>query len=314
MTDVEVIIVGGGPAGSACAGRLKQNHKDCLILDQSHFPRAKPCAGWITPDVFHLLNTTPADYPHGLTQFSSFRVSLRGCQTRLPVRQYAIRREEFDRWLLQRSGVDFRQHKVERITQAGDRYIVDDQFACRYLIGAGGARCPVYKAFFSQAYPKNNDTLIATLEEEFLFDYHDDHCHLWFMRDGLHGYAWYVPKTGGYVNVGIGAKTAKLTASGDNLQRHWRRLTEYLDQSGLVSGHAYKPRGYSYHLRQKRPLTRVGNALIAGDAVGLATLDMGEGIRPAIMSGLLAAEALLQDRDYSMSSIPRYSFFSLPGF
>jgi flavin-dependent dehydrogenase len=50
-----------------------------------------------------------------------------------------------------------------------------------------------------------------------------------------------------------------------------------------------------------------------GDAVGLATLDMGEGIRSAIKSGLLAAEAIIHDTDYSLASIPKYSLFSLIG-
>ena len=47
--------------------------------------------------------------------------------------------------------------------------------------------------------------------------------------------------------------------------------------------------------------------LIVGDAVGLATLDMGEGIGPAIRSGLLAAEAILHDSDYDVRTIPRVS-------
>jgi flavin-dependent dehydrogenase len=52
---------------------------------------------------------------------------------------------------------------------------------------------------------------------------------------------------------------------------------------------------------------RRGNALIVGDAVGLATRDMGEGIGPAIRSGLLAAEAILHDSDYDLRAIPRVS-------
>jgi len=66
-----------------------------------------------------------------------------------------------------------------------------------------------------------------------------------------------------------------------------------LARLGLVCGHSYRPRGYAYYLRQKRPRVRREDALIVGDAVGLATLNMGEGIGPAIQSGLLAAEAIL---------------------
>ena len=111
----------------------------------------------------------------------------------------------------------------------------------------------------------------------------------------------------GIVNVGIGGKAETLRARGDRLKRHWGLLVEKLDRLGLVRGHTYHPRGYAYHVLQAQPEVRRGNALIAGDAVGLATLDMGEGIGPAVRSGLLAAEAILHDSDYDLSTIPRVS-------
>ena len=76
---------------------------------------------------------------------------------------------------------------------------------------------------------------------------------------------------------------------------------------------SYKPAGHSYFLRQNLPEIRKGNAFLVGDALGLATLDMGEGIGPAIRSGQLAAEAIVQGKEYSVRSIPRYSVPSLVG-
>jgi flavin-dependent dehydrogenase len=56
-SSADVIIVGGGPAGSSCAWSLKRQGVDCLVLDKEPFPRGKPCAGWITPEVVEdLLN------------------------------------------------------------------------------------------------------------------------------------------------------------------------------------------------------------------------------------------------------------------
>jgi flavin-dependent dehydrogenase len=109
------------------------------------------------------------------------------------------------------------------------------------------------------------------------------------------------------VNVGIGGGAAALRARGDRLKRHWELLVAKLDRLGLVQGHAYRPRGYTYYFRQAHPQVRRGNALIVGDAVGLATLDMGEGIGPAIRSGLLAADAILDDTDYDLRTIARRS-------
>jgi flavin-dependent dehydrogenase len=154
--------------------------------------------------------------------------------------------------------------------------------------------------------------LIVTLEEEFRYPYSDPRCHLWFFEHGLSGYAWYVPKTDphggpGYVNVGIGGGATGLRAKGDRLRRHWDLLVAKLDRAGLVQGHEWRPRGHSYYLRQPHPGVRRDNALIVGDAVGLATRDMGEGIGPAIRSGVLAADAILNDTDYDIRTIARVS-------
>ena len=51
MDRCDVLIVGGGPAGSTCAGKLRQAGVDVLVIDKQVFPRDKTCAGWVTPPV-----------------------------------------------------------------------------------------------------------------------------------------------------------------------------------------------------------------------------------------------------------------------
>ncbi len=148
-------------------------------------------------------------------------------------------------------------------------------------------------------------------EEEFAYPTADERCYLWFFEHRLPGYAWYVPKANGYVNVGLGGMAKSLKASDDTLKRHWELLVRKLDAMGLVRGHAFKPSGHAYYLRRDLAEVRRDNAFIAGDAAGLATLDLGEGIRPAVESGLLAAEAILKDSDYSLAMLPKYSWHSL---
>ena len=55
MESCEVLIIGGGPAGSTCAKRLGEAGLDVLLMDARVFPRDKPCAGWITPAVLETL-------------------------------------------------------------------------------------------------------------------------------------------------------------------------------------------------------------------------------------------------------------------
>jgi flavin-dependent dehydrogenase len=311
MVRTEVLIIGGGPAGSSCARRLKQGGAKCILLDKSPFPRFKPCAGWITPEVVRDLELDPATYPHSFTTFTSFQVALRGLSFRLPTHQHAIRRYEFDDWQVRRCGAPIYAHTVKSIQQVDGGFELDGEYFGQYLVGAGGTHCPVYRALFTPDSPRPKDALIVAQEEEFHYPYTDARCQLWFLQNRLPGYAWYVPKANGYVNVGVGGKAEQLKANGDTLKNHWNLLVEKLDNLGLVRGHDYKPSGHSYYLRHRLPEVRRGNAFVVGDAAGLATLDMGEGISPAIKSGLMAADAIIHGRDYSLASIPRYSLWSL---
>ena len=49
MTDAEVIVAGGGPAGAATAARLAGEGVDVLVLDRASFPREKACAEFLSP-------------------------------------------------------------------------------------------------------------------------------------------------------------------------------------------------------------------------------------------------------------------------
>mgnify|MGYP005622271267 CR=1 FL=1 len=307
MPRTDVLIIGGGPAGSACAWYLRRHNVDCLVLDREPFPRVKLCAGWTPPDVLADLDIRPEAYPHSLTTFASLHIAIRGVGFPLPTRQYAIRRIEFDHWLLQRSGGPVATHHARTIERVDDGYLVDGEYFGAYLVGAGGTYCPVYRTFFRDAHPRAQGTLVVTQEEEFPYAHTDPRCYLWFMENKLPGYAWYVPKAGGYVNVGVGGKAETLKANGDMIMRHWEALVEKLARRGLVKNYAFTPKGHSYYLRQNVNIVRVDNAFIVGDAIGLATRDMGEGIGPAIKSGLLAAEAIVHGTNYTVDTIRQYS-------
>lgn len=313
MINTDVLIVGGGPAGSTCAWQLNQAGFDCLILDKASFPRQKPCAGWITPPVFRHLEISPEEYPHSLTRFPSFQISVRGMNFRLPANQYAIRRIEFDNWLVKRSGVKYLHHQVERIEEKNGLYTIDDVYRGKYLVGAGGTHCPVRKTFFPKVSSARDRALIIAKEEEFTYPAKNRRCHLWFFENGLPGYAWYVPKKNGIINVGIGGSAHGFRKQGKNLHQYWQSFIEKLDRIELIKNHAYQPLGYSYFRRHRNPEIKRDNVFLIGDALGLATRDMGEGIFPAIHSGLLAAEAIITGKDYSIQSIPKYSFPSLMG-
>jgi flavin-dependent dehydrogenase len=303
VQSADAIIVGGGPAGSTCAWRLREAGLDVLVLDRAAFPRTKLCAGWVTPEAMQDLELDPGDYPHSIMTFDALHMHWKVLSAKPATQQFSIRRYEFDDFLLRRAGARVLQHKVREIQRDHRDYVIDGEFRSRYLVGAGGTACPVYRAFFSDRLPRAGGLQTATLEQEFAYDWQDPDCHLWFFDGGLPGYAWYVPKANGYINVGLGGMAGKLKRRNGHLRDYWRDFTRKLKSRGLVDYDNYEPKGYSYYVRGEVNGGSDGNVFLVGDAVGLATRDMCEGIGPAVRSGLLAAHSIVTGEPYSLTGI-----------
>lgn len=308
MRHYDVIIVGGGPAGSSCAAQLTKAGTKTAVLDLAQFPRLKLCAGWVTPEVLDDLGVEPDEYPYRLNTFEKLTVHIKGLTFNLRTTQHSIRRFEFDDFLLKRCGADVFNHTVKSIRCEHERYVIDDAFSADFLVGAGGTRCPVYRAFFRKLNPRAKDLQIVAYELEFPYEWHDPRCHLWFVENNLPGYSWYVPKENGYLNCGVGGFADKIKSRGGDIKAHWKHLVETLEKRGLVTDwNPQDAHGYSYFMRSDVDVLRTENAFIIGDAAGLATLDLGEGIGPAVQSAHLAARAILSNADYSLRAIHAYS-------
>jgi geranylgeranyl reductase family protein len=292
----DALIVGGGPAGSTCARILHRAGWNVVVIDRARFPRDKVCAGWVTPDVFRLLELDPADYrTTGLTlqAINGFRTSLYGdrpVDTRYStIVSYAIRRFEFDNYLLRRSQAHVIEGTALRsLERRRDTWVANGDIEARIVVGAAGHFCPVARLL---AGPEKARAVVAK-EAEFLVEPGDSDVagempELFFCPD-LEGYGWVVRK-GNYLNIGIGRRD-----HGD-LNDHVEDFIAFLERTRRATrasavtwrGHAYLAWGAGI-----RPLVGDG-ILVAGDAAGLAYPESGEGIRPAVESGRLAAETLL---------------------
>ena len=58
--DAEVLIAGGGPAGSSLAFALAREGVDVLVVDRARFPRGKPCAEYLSPEASRILDAMGA--------------------------------------------------------------------------------------------------------------------------------------------------------------------------------------------------------------------------------------------------------------
>jgi len=304
MDSCTVLIVGGGPAGSTCARRLTAQGVDVLVLDKATFPRDKVCTGWITPAIVQSLQLDVEAYAreHVWQPFTQFKTGLIG---RPPILtdyghavSYGIRRSEFDAYLLNRCGARFALgeafHSMER---DGDAWVVNGRYRAGLVIGAGGHFCPVSRSLVPRD-ETTDDPVVLAQEVEFLLPEDarrscpvSGSCpELYFCPD-LAGYGWIVRK-GDYLNIGLGREGER------NLSAHLEAFLNDLRQRGRLTIPIPQPfKGHAYRLRRYAPtLPLPPHVLLIGDAWGLAYPQSGEGIRPAIESGWLAAKVILEAR------------------
>jgi flavin-dependent dehydrogenase len=180
---------------------------------------------------------------------------------------------------------------VTRLRRSDGVWVVDDAFSAPILVGAGGHLCPVAR-LLNGPPPAG---LVVAEEVEFRMDARQRAAcrvepevpEIAFSPD-LRGYGWCVRK-GDYLNVGLGRRDPV------GLPAYLRAYVEWQARRGRIS--ADLPRrfcGHAYRLHEGAAPRLVDDGVVLiGDAAGVAFPESGEGIRPAIESGLLAAHAII---------------------
>jgi flavin-dependent dehydrogenase len=272
-----------------------------LVLDRESFPRDKTCAGWITPQVLEELAIEPEHYAkervfQPITGFRIRRIGDAEVEVRYPTPiSYGIRRCEFDHFLLERCEARLRLGEgLERLERAGDRWIVNGSIETPLVVGAGGHFCPIGRRLSEAG--EEGEPIVAAQEVEFELEEPDRRTcpveaavpELFFTPD-LKGYGW-VFRKGDFLNVGLGRQDRH------RLSDHVARFLEFLHGEGRLPRRIPAGlRGHAYLLYGQAPRRLVDDgALLVGDAAGLAYPRSGEGIRPAVEAGLLAARAIAE--------------------
>jgi geranylgeranyl reductase family protein len=288
LADVDVIIVGAGPAGCAAAHDLAAGGMRVLLLDRSEFPRRKTCAGGLTTKSLRALR-----YRIDPLIQRTVRTMVVSCRMRQQKRLasadpicYLVERTAFDAFCLRQTlsaGVRFaltrRILKIEEsargVSVATDR----DEIRSRFLIGADGVHSRVRRLTGRFANIRFAYALEGIVEQPpsrkltMGFDF----------SQVKGGYGRVFPKNG-HINVGLYSLHA-------NEKLNHRHLADYAARR-IGGPSPVRVAGYPLGMGGWRYRPGRGRILLVGDAAGLADPLLGEGLYNAITSGQRAAAAI----------------------
>lgn len=324
----DVLVVGAGPAGSACALALARAGREVLLVDQHVFPRDKICGDGLIPDAHAALKRLGTyDEVMALAQHvpAVKVVAPRGGQVDVPGTLAVLPREQLD-------------HVNQRAAmQAGARFEAPWRFEAPLLEGAAapdradaarvvGARL---KAADGSLHEVQADTVVLAtgavpqaalaagvctrrvpsgvalrgyVRHEGLASRIRELQLVWHPRLAG-GYGWIFPAPGGVFNIGAGLtgshvedgdgrhamKNVNLRAMFDAFAEVWAPAAELM-QGGVLTGEV---KGAPLRCSLAGAKWSRPGMLVTGEAAGSTYAFTGEGIGKAMETGLLAADALL---------------------
>jgi len=317
-----VLVVGAGPAGSACARLLAQAGKSVCLVDAQVFPRDKTCGDGLIPDAFAALTEL------GLAERVQARMAPatdaycqgpRGGALRVPGRLGVLRRRELDHLLLEGAreagaivvtpwrlsglverpsdqrviGVRLRQGQQERQIEA-DWVVLATGASLEPLLLSGLCTRRTPSSMGARAYVYHPGLTVSDAELRFIW-----HPEL------SPGYAWIFPLGHGHFNVGVGldgvdqrSRKSRGSSSGHqgNLRSLFERFCEVdpvareLKQNGAWEGDL---KGAPMRCDLDGAQWHRAGLLLAGEALGSTFAFTGEGIGKALETGMAAARAIL---------------------
>ena len=301
MTKFDVIIVGAGPAGSACARLLAQAGAKVLLLEKARFPREKSCGGLLSGKTLASIDAPLPDRlvlskVHGMRMVAEDG-KLQAESGHLPGRAVLVDRSQFDWWMVERAcqaGAVYRDAcEVVRIVNGREMatvYLIGGALVAKWVVGADGAASTVARTVGLRKAWRSWQSGITLCREWQSDTLPADQSGFAEMHAvGIPGaLGWCFAWDGGW-RIGVGAPAFFKPHLTETLDKLVKKITA---MRGSISLLPVKTTGALVPTAAFWPRLGKERVFLAGDAAGLADPFSGEGIAAALQSGAAIAEVL----------------------
>jgi geranylgeranyl reductase family protein len=308
MSLYDCIVIGAGPAGASAAYHLAKGGRSVLILEKAALPRYKPCGGGVSPQIAQwfdfdftpAISTVVTEISFTWNQGEEVISEIQS-----PACVWMVRRDQFDHFLVQKAQEQgatlLHSTKALGISLSNGVWTVQttgEPVQGRYLIAADGGKGMVAK-WLGFAHRQQYVAGAIEIEPRLAVE----HTHRAYFEFGLlkNGYVWNFPKSDGY-SLGSGVFNSNQRKSRDLNPS----LSQYSRQFG-VDATAVKTHGHPLLLWNGPQRLHTEQALLAGEAAAVVDPFTAEGIRPAIFSGIKAAEAIDRALGGDLDALANYS-------
>jgi len=295
QTKKRVVIVGAGPAGLGAASELAKNDNyEVIVLEKNPEPSYKVCGGGIHPDFIKgYLSPEIMD-----REFAS--MILKPPKTTF-VMEYGkkifvgtLNRKRLNEMLTDKAvaaGAKILFGKTVKEVEK-DKIVTDDgeEFPFDYLVGADGATSIVRK---NLGLPTKE--FLVAYQYIIPGDYKDIEMHLDFEKFGI-TYSWIFPQKG-VVSVGTGYSAAE-RKSPEEIKQLRENFDAWCKERFSLEGARFEGFTINYDYRG----FEFDTVYLCGDAGGFASGLTGEGIKPAILTGIDVARRI-QNPNYDCQNI-----------
>ena len=330
---VDIIIIGGGPAGTTCALQLRHApHLRIVLLDKATFPRVKVCGDAIGGHSTKMLLKVCPELVETFRQFSPKTFTRRTqffVNNQKPFyikwvnEAYCCTRHHFDDFLLQ--GVkkyaknvelieNFTVHHIERNTEGVTVFNKESNksYKAKMVIGADGAHSVVAKHLTDTHLDFHHHSAAVRTYFEGVAHVQTDTTEVYLSKAFSSGYFWVFPVSETLVNVGFGMLSEEISKRNVNLRKAFLAFIEQTPvlkakfQSAKQIG---KIEGFGLPMGSRRVPISGDGFLLTGDAASLIDPASGDGIGNAIASGIFAGEKAIeafQKNDFSAPFLSAY--------